>query len=447
VRTLMSRRDLASLAAEAATLLALQAGSVDDEAGVRREVPDFAAESVLEAAVRFPPRRSAFPAHGSPSASGGVVPPRSVLLTGATGFLGAHLVRELLDQTSASIHCLARAQDDAHAQRRVLDAVRGYGLPLTEADEARIIGVTGDLGADRFGLTPSRFGELAASTDVVLHNGAWVNFLYPYSTLRQVNVGGTREIIRFSAAGSSIPVHYVSTQAVFTSLGVKGMRRVEEHTVPAHPELLFMGYAETKSVSETLLRQAAQRGMSLSIYRPHDVTGHSVTGRWNPESFLFKLLRSFVDLGAAPDFRLPLDFVPVDVVASTIVALVTGLPAVGSAFHLSNPDHPLLPDLVSRFNEAGHKIESLPLEKWTDLLIGHCARHEDTPLAPFASLFTERWGPERLTLAEFYLEGRMPEQSSTLTWEAARRAGGPPGPPPADVLLESCVQEITQPQR
>ncbi|MFI1398214.1 amino acid adenylation domain-containing protein [Streptomyces sp. NPDC020681] len=431
MRTLLATPDVSSLAAEARAAVKASA-----QGGVRlapRAVPDFAAESALDPGLRFTP--------GSrPTGS----MPRAILLTGATGFLGVHLVRELLDRTSATLYCLARARNDADAHDRILTAAHQHAVPLSDADASRIIGLAGDLGEARLGLVPGRYAQLVDAVDVIYHNGAWVNFLYPYELLKGVNVEGTREIIRLSAAARSAPVHFVSTQAVFSSHGVRGEHRVDEHSTPAHPELLHMGYPETKWVAEELLRQAASRGMPLTIYRPHDISGHSGTGSWNTSSFLISLFRSFVDVGAAPDCGLPLDFIPVDTVASAIVILSLQRPAIGEAFHLNNPRYALLPRLVDHLNSAGYQVQSLPLKQWIERLADHCARQPESPIAPFTPLFTEQWPPRQLTVLEHYLEENMPVLSCTKSWDAVAAAGGPPEPAASEELLSSCVDALAR---
>ena len=98
-----------------------------------------------------------------------------------------------------------------------------------------------------------------------------VNFIYPYSGLQAANVAGTRELIRLAAMYRAIPLHYVSSTAVLAGLGVSGVREVTEETPLAHPELLRMGYVETKYVAEELLQR---RGLGQAFLRWRS------TGRW-----------------------------------------------------------------------------------------------------------------------------------------------------------------------
>ena len=152
--------------------------------------------------------------------------PVEVLLTGSTGFLGAHLLRDLLDATSARVWCLVRADDAAHARQRIAAAAGRYDLQAPPED--RMVPLPGDLALPRLGLAAGEFRELARSIGIIYHAGAVVNFIYPYEELRAANVSGTREIIRLAGLERGIPVHYVSTTAVLAGLGVMGVRQVDE---------------------------------------------------------------------------------------------------------------------------------------------------------------------------------------------------------------------------
>lgn len=116
--------------------------------------------------------------------------PRDLLLTGAIGFLGAHLLTDLPGATGARVWCLVRAGDAAHARQRIAAAAARYELPEPPGD--RVVPLPGDLTLPRLGLSPGEFRDLAGGTDVIYHAGAAVNFIYPYEELRAANVTGTR---------------------------------------------------------------------------------------------------------------------------------------------------------------------------------------------------------------------------------------------------------------
>nr|WP_282202311.1 non-ribosomal peptide synthetase [Kitasatospora fiedleri] len=133
-----------------------------------------------------------------------------VLLTGATGFLGAYLLAELVRSTPATVECLVRAGSDREAGQRLRTALERYGL-WTPQLAARTVALAGDLARPRLGLDEERFARLAARTDAVFHSGAAVNLTYPYEELRPANVTGTEEVLRLAARSGRAAVHHVST--------------------------------------------------------------------------------------------------------------------------------------------------------------------------------------------------------------------------------------------
>ncbi|MBW5486416.1 amino acid adenylation domain-containing protein [Streptomyces bambusae] len=333
--------------------------------------------------------------------------PRHVLLTGATGFLGAHLLRELLDRTGAEIHLLVRGHDEEHARVRLARAQARHGIERRLPHE-RIRIHLGDLAAPRLGLGEAAYADLAGLVDVVHHCGADVNFLYPYEQLRPANVDGTAEVIALAAA-RAVPVHFVSTIGVVHGFGAAGVRRVEEDTPLDHVELLSMGYTESKWVAEQLLRKAALAGLPAAVYRPHEITGDTRSHVWDSGAALCELFRLVCEMGLAPDLPVALNFVPVDHAAAAIVHLALHQEAQGQTYHLTNPREALLEDLVERLRVHGHRIDTVPYRAWTQAMTAHLADRPGHPFTPFAPRFTTLAAGGDLTLEEMCATTYFPE--------------------------------------
>jgi amino acid adenylation domain-containing protein/thioester reductase-like protein len=362
--------------------------------------------------------------------------PRHVLLTGATGFLGAHLLRELLDQTDAQIHTLVRAQDIAHAYGRLAEAQRRYGIdrPLPED---RVSPVLGDLAKPRLGLRDADWERQAAGADVIHHCGAEVNFLYPYEKLRVANVFGTQEVLRL-AARRAIPVHHVSTLAVVHGMGAAGMRRVTEDTPLDNVELLGMGYPESKWVAEEVVRGAARAGLPTVIHRPYEISGDTTGFTWNSGAALCELFRIITELQLAPDLDLALNLVPVDYVAASIVHLGLNRPADGQTYHLVNPREALLSDLVDRLCAHGHRIRTVDYPAWTEAMLAYLADRPGHPFTPLTQLYTKRITPD-ITLQELACV-RITPQLDRSRLDADVAGGGPVCPPVDRELLDGYVR-------
>ncbi|MGH3212461.1 MAG: amino acid adenylation domain-containing protein [Trebonia sp.] len=364
--------------------------------------------------------------------------PRDVLLTGATGFLGAHLLSELLSTTGARVHCLVRARDDAAALSRIRHAADRYELALPSAD--RVVPLVGDLAEPRLGLCDAAFRDLARGIDVIYHAGALVNFIYPYQELRAANVAGTREVIRLAGLYRGIPVHYVSTTAVLAGLGVAGVRTVTEETPLADPESLRMGYVETKYVAEELLRAAGRAGLPVAVYRPLDIVGSVHTGAWSTSTEMAALIRFIADSGLAPDIDLPLDFVAADLCAAAIRHISVTAGATGRTYHLASPENAPLGVLVGRLRMRGYQIAELSFDDWVRELARQAARDPSHPMAAFLPLFVDR-GATGLSVAEMYLKHIFPSYTRTNT-EHALQGSGIAFPPVDGQLLDSNIDRL-----
>ncbi|MGX1855141.1 MULTISPECIES: thioester reductase domain-containing protein [unclassified Streptomyces] len=298
--------------------------------------------------------------------------PRSVLLTGATGFLGSFVLRELLDSTDATIHCLVRASEDTEAARRVLDSLRAYGL-AEGVDSGRITAIAGDLEKPLCGLSQPQFDMLAEQVDLIFHNGARVNLVDAYSRLRAANVGGTREVLRLAASKRVKPLHYVSATSALIGTANNPEPLAEDRRVD--PDLMpTEGYARTKWVAEEMLRIARVRGIPSAVYRPAQIGGHTATGAVGGNDGLWHYLRACVEVGAVPHAGAgwtEVNVVPVDYVARAYVRLALEPESIGGEFNLTNPLTVRIHTIIDRIRAAGHRVESVPYEDWMRRLQRH----------------------------------------------------------------------------
>ena len=225
----------------------------------------------------------------------------TVFLTGATGFLGAHILRDLLTRSSpeAKVVVLVRGKSEDQALDRVRSTCKAYGF-WDEKWASRLRCVCGSLGEPHFGLTPTVWDDLANRVDVVIHNGALVHWVYPYSTLKPANVLGTIDTLKLCSAGkpkqfcfvSSTSVidndHYVDESERIVAAGGAGIS--EDDDLEGSRAGLGTGYGQSKWVGEYLVREAGRRGLKGSIVRPGYVLGDSKAGS---EFFFFSFFFFF----------------------------------------------------------------------------------------------------------------------------------------------------------
>ena len=285
---------------------------------------DLKAEVNLDSSIQF-----------EQSLSKNWLEPKAILLTGATGFLGAYLLEELLQKTSTDIYCLVRCSNIEEGKNRLQKNLEFYSLWQDDFN-SRIIPIVGDLGKPLFGLSQLAFNELAAIIDIIYHNGAWVNSARPYSTLKPVNVLGTQEVLRLASREQTKFVHFVSTLGVFLGDNQEEIGRITEIDSPNFVNLQG-GYRQSKWVAEQLVMVAQKRGLPACIYRPSRIIGNSKTGiNGNFQDFLCILLKGCIQLRKFPDLNTQIDIVPVDYVSQAIVGLSQQKNHAGQVFHLIN---------------------------------------------------------------------------------------------------------------
>ncbi|WP_455770689.1 thioester reductase domain-containing protein [Streptomyces chartreusis] len=292
-----------------------------------------------------------------------VTDPADVLVTGASGFLGAFLLRDLMRTTNARVHCLVRGADDRTAYQRLRSSLTWYRV-WDEIDESRLRVLAGDLADERLGLTEERFDGLARSVDAVYHAGATVHWLHPYEALRAANVHGTREILRLAARHRTVPVHYISTVGVFDGPVTPGVPlKVTDPTGPA--ERLPSGYLQSKWVAEQLVGLARDRGLPVSVHRVDVISGDTRNGACQTRDFVWLSLKGLLQAQAAPagvDGRFHL--LPVDYVSAAIVGISRREPA-GGTFHLFNRTSLSLADCVSYLRDLGYRLDETGREEWS----------------------------------------------------------------------------------
>lgn len=313
--------------------------------------------------------------------------PRQLFLTGATGFLGAFLLQDLLQSTNATIYCLIRAASLDDAITKLRKNLQLYLLPDVTLNK-RVVVVLGDLGLPHFGLSEQQFTELASSVDVIYHNGAFVNLIYPYTALRAVNVLGTQEILKLASQVKVKPVHFVSTLDVFQTPYYAQQVLISEDDDLTHLEGLADGYAQSKWVGEKLIMAAHARGIPAAIYRPGMITGHSQTGASPTHDLIGRLIEGLMQMGSAPELDLKMSLTPVDYVSKAIVHLSRQPDALGKAFHLVSPHAVSLKDIVGEIKQFGYPIQWTNYQQWQTQLL-QMASGEANALTPLVFLFTE----------------------------------------------------------
>jgi thioester reductase-like protein len=283
-------------------------------------------------------------------------PRGTVLVTGATGFVGGELLGRLVGDDPRPIVCLVRAESNADATARGLGVLAALlGRMPTPREQERITWLAGDLTQAGLGLRSDRWWRLAETLKEIFHCAASTRFDLPLDAAQLVNVRGLEEIYELACAavdaGRFRRLNHVSTAYA----SGRTSARIDAEHLPSDRAAAYRNtYERTKADAERLLR--TQSRVPYTIYRPSIIVGDSRDGHtssWNVVYFPMRLMASG-HLPVAPmGGRALLDCVPVDFVADAILTLARRRDTAGRAFHLTAGDDALTVEDVVRHTYAG----------------------------------------------------------------------------------------------
>ncbi|KAJ6444840.1 polyketide synthase [Purpureocillium lavendulum] len=310
--------------------------------------------------------------------SAGVVRPESVFVTGATGFVGAFVLYELLRQRIAA-HCLVRATCVKQGQERLIKTLESYGIWRTEfAPQLNV--VIGDLGQPLLGLAEHEFTSLADRVDAICHSGALVDWMRPLEDYIGPNVVSAHEILRLASRGKRKAIHLVSTiSTLSTHMGLMLTQEDPEY-----------GYGTSKYLAEKMLAAARWRGAHASVYRLPFVTASSTTGHFRRDQgdFLHNLIAGSLELGAFPSLDGDLSAVlPIDYISQTIVAVMThDLHRIGRDFDFVNKHAPSFNDFFRIVSAVSDGQDIVPFQAWKSMALDYATAHPACPLSRIAAV-------------------------------------------------------------
>ena len=305
----------------------------------------------------------------------------NVFVTGATGFLGTFIIRELLSRSKLDVQIFAhvRAKDEKSGLERLVKASKVYGV-YNEKFDSKVNVVLGDLSSKQFGLDDSKWSELTNTIDVIIHNGALVHWVYPYDKLRDANVIATINVLNMCAEGKAKNFSFVSSTSTvdvphYVTLGANlHSNELDKGGIPESDDLLAAksglggGYGQSKWAAEYIIRRAGELGLRGAIIRPGYVQGFSETGSANTDDFLLRMLKGCVEVGSYPEITNSVNTVPVDHVARVVVASALH-PPVKTKENLSVVQvtgHPRIKfnEMLNSLNEFGYNVKRADYRDW-----------------------------------------------------------------------------------
>lgn len=322
-----------------------------------------------------------------------------VFITGATGFVGVHVLSRLLALPAVKeVACLARGKKGLSASSRIQRAMDRYDIWEKTSSEniKKIIVLSGDLADETLGLGRERFIWLANWASVIFHIGAKVNFCEPYENHFGSNVIGTKNVLRLGALGRRKAFHYMSSIDTWgpTALVLGTKRLQEDGSLHAHVESLpyDTGYAHSQWVAEEMVRRMRNRELPVAIYRPGFTIGDHVTAMGNPDDFFARLIVGSIKIGYwpyLPDQRM--EYVTVDYVSSALIYIASSNKNLGQSYSLVAPDHSQsvsIEETGAMINQAGYSVKQVPYDEWVKRL-RESVNLNQNPLSPLMPLLEE----------------------------------------------------------
>ena len=323
--------------------------------------------------------------------------PGTMFVTGATGFVGAFILHELLE-LGISAHCLVRAEQVEHGMQRLVTALASYDLwkskyaPLLHP-------VIGNIAEPFFGLGEEAFDHLADQVDAICHAGALVDWMRPLDEYIGSNVVSTHEVLRLASYGRCKAVHVVSTLATLPKhLGYEVSEHDREY-----------GYSTSKYMAERMVSAARWRGAKASVYRVPFVTASATSGHFRHDrgDFLHNLIAGSIEMGSFPSLNADLSVVlPVDYLSKTIVsAIVNDLLRVGHDFDFVRAPAPSSDRFFELIGAAvaaeggGGGYDIQPFTPWQRRALTYAAKRPTSSLARIAAVIdglTDESAPDLL---------------------------------------------------
>ena len=306
-------------------------------------------------------------------------PVESVLITGATGFWGIHLIQELLIETEQEIVCLIRATSEKEARDKLQLQLQAYELEFT-ACNPRIKVLLGDIGSPEFGLSLTEFSALSESIGRIYHLAAAVNHAYSFDALKVVNVDSVLTCLQLASSGREKQLVFASSVAVYSNTSYLNVSEVLEQPEISYGEF-SSGYGKTKWAAEQLIWQAVDRGFDAVVLRAGNITGHSQIGLCHETDALWALIKASLLLNAYPKgvSNMIIDMLPVEQVCTATRSLAEKS-IKSSVYHLVPEVHFTIGDLFSVLKQNGYQMSELDVGEWINRAEAELTTEQKSPL-------------------------------------------------------------------
>ena len=301
----------------------------------------------------------------------------NVFLTGANGFIGIHLLNELLKNTESKIYCLVRGKREQTPKERLIEQYKFYfGEDLSSYLESRVIVVDGSISEKNIGLTDNVIKKLKEDVSTVIHTAARVKHYGEYKEFERINIDGTRNVAEFSLENNFKLIH-ISSISVSGNYLVKQDNRDLDFT----ENDLYIGqnykdnvYVNSKFEAEKIVLDYMEKGLVSQIHRIGILSGRFSDGKFQEnisENAFYTRIKSMVVLGCVSKEMLEqkIEFTPVDVCSKAIINLAKTNVADNKVFHLYNHNFIEIREIVEGLKSIGVNIKIVFEEEFQNKIL------------------------------------------------------------------------------
>ena len=296
----------------------------------------------------------------------------NVLLTGATGFLGAHILDYLLSHTSSSVYCIVRKDPSITTEEKLMQKLNYYfDDKYNSLLNKRLFVITSDLEKENLGLSISKQEEISKNINCVINSAAIVRHYGDYSEFERINVNGVQNLIDFCLKFNKKLVQ-ISTISVsgntLTDLGIQSNNF--EKNVFFKENNLYIGqplnnvYVRSKFEAERLVLENIEANLLDGlILRVGNITNRFSDGKFQPnanENAFLNRLKAFMELKAIPKYILNnyVEFTPVDLLAKAVIKSIEHSIRDITVLHLYNQNHVYIKDLLTMLPKGSIEVVS-----------------------------------------------------------------------------------------
>ncbi|MED3563980.1 thioester reductase domain-containing protein, partial [Bacillus xiapuensis] len=304
-----------------------------------------------------------------------IVSQTGVLLTGVTGYLGSHILIDLVRDTDTTIYTLVRAKSKAEGLERLKSTLSYYApsnFYINYNLKDRVVVIPGDFTKADLGLSEEDYAMVREKVNSIIHCGADVRHFGNKEEFTKTNVDSTRILLNLAEQLSNARFHYVSTLGIPEDLAMEGHwdEFLKAANIGDAPEVTSL-YTNSKLESEKLVEEYYKKGLPVTIYRPGNITCQYETGLFQKninDNAVYRMLKGFILLGTAPDVEYKMDFTMVDFASKSITTIAMLDESIGGVYNICNPMNISYKEFIQAVRDFGYNIKLLPQQEYVDYL-------------------------------------------------------------------------------